>query len=254
MRYIEAWQSLNGSGSSSLAKAAAEGPEFQSRLDQAIPYLPNDDAFRHAMVACRFAVRDFRRRKEDPRLWLARLYCLAALSSLLIGRSDHSDELDALMIPEWRARWHVPVKTWEKLRIDYVATGYRDLPLGATDRRWLIAAWGEPMAHTNIRAQNLGVWRAAVASLMRAEYERDTGMSLQRGLTPEQWREQKVGAKQMFDRMNAGGVSDGRMSEPPIIPRRDDARGSVSLPPGAIALALTVLVTVGVLAAVYWVR
>ena len=169
--YIEEWRTLRGSGTGERI-APADRANYSKRLELALPYLPKEQAFSAALTACRMAIRACQKEETDKHLWIARLYCLNALTNLPPDRSIYSDELRHLLLAEWHARWHIPISTWETLPIDYRTLGYSELCLSPSEIKWITDAWGEPRSHGTLHDQYPHVWREAVTSLLKFEYEK----------------------------------------------------------------------------------
>jgi hypothetical protein len=133
--------------------------------------LPNPGAFKSAAIALRVLIHETRRLNETPREHLAVLYDLAALESFL-----HAFPFDPeAKIPSRHVFKFIQPEQWERiLQYEYETLGYEQLTLlNKTDRASIKAVWGEPNAHTTLRALNETEWREAVQRHLRREWERE---------------------------------------------------------------------------------
>lgn len=126
--------------------------DAQVRLKLALKHLPLPAAFREASVALRALIREKRKQQQDYEEELAFLYWLAAICSFPIPYSARLQE------PGFNVIESIPGTVIRNLPFDYRTLGYLQLGLlTATDRKWIVEAWGEPEQHVTLHEIHLSV-------------------------------------------------------------------------------------------------
>ena len=96
--------------------------------------------FDKALVAVRKEIRAARKAKEPHEDKLRQLYGLAAIEAWLFDRREKHAPVNISR--------HFPKNVLERLDFDYMEFGYEHLgALKVTDKKWLVAAFGEPEQH-----------------------------------------------------------------------------------------------------------
>ena len=153
------------------------------RLAMALKNLPLPAAFREAAKALRQIIRAYRAHSKPVEAPLTMLYGLSATESF----ASASAYIQELLEPAFNAVEMLSENDWRSLRFDYIHLGYEKLPLlSKTDRKWIREAWGEPEAHTTLRALYPEAWSAAVRALTNKRVA-EHAQSWHQQITPEEY-------------------------------------------------------------------
>lgn len=132
-------------------KSLRSDPE--KRLSMALEHPPLPHAFKEASVALRALIREKRKSKESFEQYLAWLYWLAAVRSLMVPYAERLQE------PGYNVLESIPGHVIQSLDFDYSTLGHDKLDLlNKTDRKWLVECWGEPETHSTLNALHRDVW------------------------------------------------------------------------------------------------
>ncbi|MDA7981220.1 MAG: hypothetical protein MPJ79_02405 [Alphaproteobacteria bacterium] len=137
------------------------------RLKGAMWNLPLPAAFRDAPVAIRAIIRQARKDGEGYEDYLRLLYEIAAVCSFL----DFSlQEVDGEACLGFNVVETLGGANIRALRYSWETLGYQNLALlKATDVKWMVAAWGEPSAHTSLNEMYRQKWMSAVTDVLNKQ-------------------------------------------------------------------------------------
>jgi hypothetical protein len=140
------------------------------RQTLALDNLPLPAAFREAAIATRALLRTHAKGTLDHERELRRLYWLAAINSFGLPYSSRLQSVGYNVIMA------IPGATIARLPFTYDQLGYLWLAgLNATDRKWLVDAWGEPAAHSTLQTMHQHLWDhyESVVALNMAQRENE---------------------------------------------------------------------------------
>lgn len=110
------------------------------RLRDARRAMPTPHGFREAAIATRALIRERRKSGEDDGDLLVYLYFLAAHHDFLL-RTPYVEGIG----PGINVAEKIPARVLRELDFPYWEVGFDELALlNKTDKRWLVARWGEP--------------------------------------------------------------------------------------------------------------
>lgn len=119
----------------------------------AMRHLPLPGAFHQAAVSLRAIIREKRKQKTEYEPYLIPLYHLAAILSFCIPYAAR------LKQPGYNVFARVPFSEFSRMSLAWNALGYEKLNLlTKMDRKWMVAAWGEPKIHTTAHEKYLPIW------------------------------------------------------------------------------------------------
>lgn len=143
--------------------------DAQARLKLALENLPLPAAFKEASVGLRTLIRVKRKEKQTYQEELAFLYWLAAICSFSTPYSVKLRE------PGFNVIESIPGTVIRNLSFEYDVLGYQKLELlTATDRKWIVEAWGEPSQHSTLHELHLSVWESYEDKLLKSRLSRKT--------------------------------------------------------------------------------
>ena len=146
----------------------AEGND-DAALELAVEHLPLPGAFAAAAAIWRGRIRKLRQTKGDWTTSLLSLYRLAALASLSSPYSELARQ------PGFHVAQAIPGSVVRALHVDYQALGYKQLTLlTATDAKWLVEAFGEPVGHSTVNRIHHALWTEYEKRLADWEWRPDS--------------------------------------------------------------------------------
>ena len=112
----------------------------------------------------RISIRELRRQKQPHEELLQALYGLAVLNAFGRGLSFAGHGVYSLAA-------HVDIREFEGLNVAFRAMGHQrlDSSLSKTDLKWLVAAYGEPVAHHSVHSLFPEIRRNAISRFCWAE-------------------------------------------------------------------------------------
>ena len=137
------------------SKALQQQERFDAALAVCVPALPQMGAFRQACQILRARIRAERKARKSSEESLGTLYHYAALADFFHARGAAGKPLSPAALK--RVNFH----DWQTLENPYQMLGYEQLALlTKTDIKALQELWGEPQAHTHMRALHPHAWQS----------------------------------------------------------------------------------------------
>jgi len=141
--------------------------DSEARYQLSLNYLPLPGAFFQAARAMRDVVKAKRKLKESYKDELTKIYWLAVISSYGLPRSKRADTVGFNIFEI------TPAESLFSLDLSYKKFGYEKLTLlTATDKKWIIEAWGDNKRHSTLNSSAKALWREAENRYIKAQKDR----------------------------------------------------------------------------------